>query len=155
MAVPVELPKLGNTVEECIISAWHKSPGDEVAEGDVLAEVETDKATFEVTAPAAGTLLATFFTEGDLVPVFTTLCVLGAPGEDPEPFRPGAEGGAVAAAAAPAGAAPAAAPVEDSGAPWSPRARRFARDHQMPMVGAQGSGAGGRVVEADARERLA
>ena len=200
MAVPVELPKLGNTVEECIVSAWFKTPGDAVAEGEVLVEVETDKASFEVTAPAAGTLLATFFAEGDLVPVFTTLAVVGEPGEDPEPFRPGATGGGTPAAApaeapadaapaetapaatapaatapaatapaetapadaaapaeAPADAAPAAepAPEPDSGAPWSPRARRFARERGMEQAGPAGSGPGGRVLEADAKDRFA
>jgi len=160
MAVPVELPKLGNTVEECIVSAWFKTPGDALAEGEVLVEVETDKASFEVTAPAAGTLLATFFAEGDLVPVFTTLAVVGEPGEDPEPFRPGATGGGTPAAApaeAPADAAPAAepAPEPDSGAPWSPRARRFARERGMEQAGPAGSGPGGRVLEADAKDRFA
>jgi pyruvate dehydrogenase E2 component (dihydrolipoamide acetyltransferase) len=90
MATPVELPKSGNTVEECVISRWIKQTGDAVAPGDVLAEVETDKATFEITAPVGGSLLATFFPEGALVPVFTTVCVIGAAGEDVEPFRPGA-----------------------------------------------------------------
>src|SRR4029450_8860629 len=90
MATPVELPKSGNTVEECVIGRWVKQAGEPVSPGDVLAEVETDKATFEITAPVGGTLLATFFDEGALVPVFTTVCVIGAAGEDVEPFRPGA-----------------------------------------------------------------
>lgn len=81
MATPVELPKFGNTVEECVIGRWVKHAGDVVSPGDVLAEVETDKATFEITAAVGGTLLATFFPEGALVPVFTTLCVIGEPGE--------------------------------------------------------------------------
>src|SRR5258708_7179304 len=88
MATPVEVPKLGNTVEECLISRWMKRPGDLVAAGDVVAEIETDKATFEVTSPIDGILLGTFFNEGVLVPVFTNLFVIGSPGESADPFRP-------------------------------------------------------------------
>src|SRR4051812_27842790 len=92
MATPVELPKAGNTVEECLIARWLKREGDSVAAGDIVAEIETDKATFEITAPTGGTMLATFFAEGALVPVFTTVCVIGAAGEDVEGFRPDAVG---------------------------------------------------------------
>jgi pyruvate dehydrogenase E2 component (dihydrolipoamide acetyltransferase) len=113
MATPVEVPKLGNTVEECIIGRWVKHAGDAVAPGDIIAEIETDKTTFEVTAPLGGTLLATFFEEGAVVPVFTNFFVIGAAGENAETFRPraGGAGGAAAAttavdAATPATAAP-------------------------------------------------
>src|SRR5579872_6649784 len=98
MATPVEVPKLGNTVEECLISRWAKRKGDRIAAGDVVAEIETDKATFEVTAPIDGTLLETFFDEGTLVPVFTNLFVIGSPGEPTEVFRPGKTGDAPVAA---------------------------------------------------------
>ena len=88
MAIPVEVPKLGNTVEECLIARWVKRKGDNVSAGDLVAEIETDKATFEVVAPVEGTVLETFFAEGALVPVFTNLFVIGTPGEDPAAFRP-------------------------------------------------------------------
>src|SRR4051812_46821784 len=88
MATPVEVPKLGNTVEECIISRWVKLPGDTVSAGDVVAEIETDKATFEVTAPVSGTVLTTFFEEGALAPVFTNLFVIGDSGESVAEFQP-------------------------------------------------------------------
>src|SRR5688572_14914120 len=88
MLTAVEVPKLGNTVEECIVSRWAKRKGESVAEGELVAEIETDKATFEVTAPVAGTLLETYFDEGALVPVFTTLFVIGEPGENTDAFRP-------------------------------------------------------------------
>ena len=96
MAIAVEVPKLGNTVEECLIAKWRKHKGEAVSAGEVVAEIETDKATFEVTAPAGGTLLETFFEEGTLVPVFTNLFVIGEAGESAEAFRP------PSAAAAPA-----------------------------------------------------
>ena len=88
MPTPVEVPKLGNTVEECLITRWAKHKGDLVSAGDLVAEIETDKATFEVTAPIEGTILETFFAEGALVPVFTNLFVIGSPGESIEPYRP-------------------------------------------------------------------
>ena len=164
MAIPVEVPKLGNTVEECLIAKWRKHKGDAVAAGEVVAEIETDKATFEVTAPADGTVLETFFEEGALVPVFTTLFVMGEPGESVEAFRPQ---GAAAGAGAPAKeAAPAAAPdapkadrqvaqpvpAEPSGS-LSPRARRFAAEHDFHPASVTGSGPAGRVLEEDLRKQ--
>src|SRR5215472_7746307 len=88
MALPVEMPKLGNTVEECVLTKWLKQAGEHVSAGDIVAEIETDKATFEVAAPADGTVLVRFFEEGAMVPVYTNLFVLGEPGESFEQFRP-------------------------------------------------------------------
>ena len=114
MAVPVIMPRQGNTVESCIINEFKKHPGDQVAVGDVLFTYETDKAAFEEEAKVAGTLLANFFEEGDDVPCLLNVCVIGNPGEDFEKFRPTENGNpdvaeAAAPAAAPAAAAPAAA----------------------------------------------
>ena len=88
MATPIEMPKLGNEIEECLLAHWRKQPGETVSAGEVLADIETDKASFELTAPAAGTLLAVFFKDGDLVPVYTTVGVVGAPGEPIDQFTP-------------------------------------------------------------------
>jgi len=88
VATPVEMPKLGNTVEQCLLVAWHKRKGDAVCTGDSLAEMETDKATFDLTAPTDGTLLELFFPDGAMVPVFTNVCVIGEPGEAIEGYRP-------------------------------------------------------------------
>ena len=157
MATPVELPKSGNTVEECVIGRWVKQAGDAVSAGDVLAEVETDKATFEITAPVGGTLLATFFPEGALVPVFTTVGVIGAAGEDVEPFRPAAAVGirdsglgitptiAASSVSVPSPQSPVPMPV------LSPRARKFAVEWSFEPAGIIGSGPGGRVLEHDVR----
>src|ERR1019366_5756297 len=106
MATAVEMPKLGNTVEECLLAAWRKQRGDTVTEGDVLAEIETDKTTFELTAPTDGVLLETFFEAGALIPVFTTVCVIGAVGESVEEFR-AATGGSQPDDRALSGSAPA------------------------------------------------
>src|SRR5674476_505176 len=74
---PVEVPKVGNTVEECMVGEWRKHKGDLVTAGEVIAEIETDKTTFEITAPVSGTILEVFFTQGSLVPVSSNLCVIG------------------------------------------------------------------------------
>ncbi len=82
MAKEIVMPKLGNTVESVIIVEWKKNIGDSVAEGEVLCEVETDKATVDVEAEAAGTLLARFFEADDEVEVLKPFAVIGAEGED-------------------------------------------------------------------------
>jgi pyruvate dehydrogenase E2 component (dihydrolipoamide acetyltransferase) len=153
MATPVEMPKLGNSVEECLLSHWAKRPGDSVSEGELVAEIETDKATFEVNAPVSGTLLATFFDEGALVPVFTNIFVIGAPGESVEQFRPdGQSAPAAESVAAPAAVieAPTVA-TPTNGAPYSPRARRFADQNNFHPADVRGSGPGGRILEQDLR----
>ncbi len=165
MATPVEMPKLGNTVEDCLIARWNKRPGEAVAAGELLAEIETDKATFEVTAPLDGTLLEVFFNQGELVPVFTYICVIGEPGESVEPFRPSRAGQPAAAGPAEppaprqAAAAPAAQTSQAAAPPpgavfYSPRARRFAERHGFYPAPAAGSGPGGRVLEADLRRQF-
>jgi pyruvate dehydrogenase E2 component (dihydrolipoamide acetyltransferase) len=149
MAVPVEMPKLGNTVEDCLLARWLKRAGDAVAEGELLAEIETDKATFELTAPAAGTLLGLFCEEGDLVPVFTNICVIGGPGEDIEAFRPKSTERPADLAPQPQRAPLPAAASAPAGGALTPRARRFAREHGLPPEDAAGSGPGGRILEDD------
>jgi pyruvate dehydrogenase E2 component (dihydrolipoamide acetyltransferase) len=91
MATPVVMPKQGQSVETCIITRWFKAPGDRVAKGDVLFSYETDKAAFDMEAPAEGILLDTFFDEGDEVPVLINVAVIGKPGEDIKSFYPAGE----------------------------------------------------------------
>ena len=81
MPTPIIMPKMGNSVESCIIVGWKKAVGDVIAEGDALCEVETDKAVMEVESTAAGTLLGLFFEVGDEVPVKTNIAAVGEPGE--------------------------------------------------------------------------
>src|SRR5215469_9958980 len=157
MATLVEVPKLGNTVEECIVARWCKRPGDKVSVGDIVAEIETDKATFEVAAPVTGTLIATYYDEGALAPVFTSLFVIGEPGESVEP-----SGAGLPACASPPSettsktvyipqaeprARESAAVNGNRAAPYSPRARKFARDHNFHPSAITGSGPHGRVLE--------
>jgi pyruvate dehydrogenase E2 component (dihydrolipoamide acetyltransferase) len=156
------MPKLGNTVEECLLAKWKKNIGDLVSNGEIIADIETDKATFELAAPVDGTLLATFFDEGVLIPVFANVCVIGSPGENVEQYRP------VEQAVLPATPAvmPAVSAGETAGmaglatgstteVTFSPRARRYARDHGFSLPVIRGSGPGGRVIEQDLRDLYA
>jgi pyruvate dehydrogenase E2 component (dihydrolipoamide acetyltransferase) len=165
MATPIEMPKLGNTVEECLLAKWHKHTGDPVAEGELIAEIETDKATFELTAPVGGTLLDIFFSEGELIPVFTNVCVVGAPGESVDAFRPRVESkeSKPASPQIPAATSPMGQKLpsvtdlilprqQEQGsiqAAFSPRAKRFAQEHHFFPEHIQGTGPGGRIMEAD------
>ncbi len=161
MATVVIMPKQGNTVESCIIISWKKKVGEPVAEGEVLCEVETDKALVEVESPATGTLLAHFFPEGADVPVLTNIAAIGEPGEDVSKLRP--DGGSVVSAAEPAPATPAAAAVPaptPAGQPdeilrISPRARKLAKEKGIAVSELQGSGPLGRIVERDVQAAIA
>ena len=91
MAVPVLMPRQGQSVESCILGQWYKSVGEAVSQGDLLFSYETDKASFEEEAKEDGILLATFFEEGDEVPVLTNVAVIGNKGESFDEFIPGGE----------------------------------------------------------------
>ena len=88
MAIPVMMPKQGQSVESCIISQWFKKKGDHVKVGDVLFSYETDKASFEEEAKAEGVLLEIFYGDGDEVPVLCNVAVIGQVGESVEEFKP-------------------------------------------------------------------
>jgi len=89
MAVPVLMPRQGQSVETCILGQWYKTVGEEVSVGDILFSYETDKASFEEEAKEDGVLLATFFNEGDEVPVLVNVAVIGKKGESFDEFMPG------------------------------------------------------------------
>jgi pyruvate dehydrogenase E2 component (dihydrolipoamide acetyltransferase) len=92
MAVPVLMPRQGQSVESCIMGQWYKSVGEEVHEGDLLFSYETDKASFEEEAKSEGILLAIFCEEGDEVPVLSNVAVIGSKDEDIQEFTPGYAG---------------------------------------------------------------
>src|SRR6056297_3055598 len=94
MAIPVLMPRQGQSVESCIMGQWYKSVGDRVSEGDILFSYETDKASFEEEAKEDGILLAAFFEEGDEVPVLTNVAVIGKEGEPVDEFNPQSEAAA-------------------------------------------------------------
>jgi pyruvate dehydrogenase E2 component (dihydrolipoamide acetyltransferase) len=89
MAVPVLMPKQGQSVETCIITKWYKKSGENVKKGEEIFSYETDKASFEQEAPSDGILLEIFYNEGDEVPVLTNVAVIGNKDENIDMFRPG------------------------------------------------------------------
>lgn len=156
MATPVQMPKQGNTVEECLITEWSVKEGDAVKEGDILCVIETDKATFEVESPSAGTVLKCFWADGDLVPVLVNIAVIGEPGEDTDAFAP--ESTAPPAAAPAASPAPSTTPTAAAGdgeERISPRARREAADLGVSTAGLSGSGPLGRIISRDVQAAAA
>src|SRR5690606_12880203 len=84
MATIVELPRLSDTMEEGVIAKWHVAVGDKVKRGQVIADVETDKATMEFESFDSGTVLKLIAAEGESMPIGTPIAVLGKPGEDAE-----------------------------------------------------------------------
>lgn len=82
MAVVVTMPRLSDTMTEGVVATWLKKVGDVVKEGDILAEIETDKATMEFESFNSGTLLHIGIQEGESAPVDALLAIIGAPGED-------------------------------------------------------------------------
>ncbi len=161
MAFVVIMPKQGQSVESCIITEWNKKKGDPVKKGEILFAYETDKASFEEEAAVDGTLLDLFYETGDEVPVLTNVCVIGAPGEPTDAFRPGgtkAETIEVEAKLETIGNKETAetkvtspiSQVPGSGA-ISPRAKNLAEKEGILLDGLTGSGPGGRIIEQDVK----
>jgi pyruvate dehydrogenase E2 component (dihydrolipoamide acetyltransferase) len=165
MATPILMPRQGQSVESCVLVQWAVKKGDVVKEGDIVAQIETDKATFEVPAPAAGVMLDLFFPEGADIPVLTHIAAIGAAGEDCTSLRPGgvatADSGSPnpPAPAQPHGAPPVVSlasmattdAVADTAAGVSPRARKAAAASGVNPASLPGSGPGGRVLERDVK----
>ena len=86
MAIPVIMPKQGQSVETCIITKWFKQKGDRIKTGDLLFSYETDKAAFDVESPADGTLLEVLYGDGAEVPVLANVALLGNEGEAVDSF---------------------------------------------------------------------
>ncbi|HEU5169750.1 MAG TPA: E3 binding domain-containing protein, partial [Gemmatimonadales bacterium] len=153
MPTKVVMEALSPTMEEGRLVEWKKQEGEAVAVGDVLAEVETDKAVMELVARVGGTLLRQSVPAGTTVPVSGEVAVIGEPGEavgppTTESGREPAERGAARRPAPPAAPPPAAA--GDGGrAKASPLARKIAAERGIDLRTVQGSGPDGRVVARD------
>ena len=154
MAVSVVMPALEMAQETGKLVSWKKKSGEAVKKGEILLEVETDKAVVEIEAAADGTLGGVTVKEGDVVPVGQTIAWLLKPGEA-VPAGGGVgtgtsgrkmEAAAPAAAVAPA---PVAAPASVAGARTSPKARRLAREHGVDIATLRGSGPNGEILAAD------
>ena len=98
MAKEITMPKLSDTMTEGLFAGWRKNVGERIERGDIIAEVETDKAVMELEAFASGVLLKTMAKNGELVPVGTVLGLIGEPGEVADAAIASPESSPVAAA---------------------------------------------------------
>jgi pyruvate dehydrogenase E2 component (dihydrolipoamide acetyltransferase) len=156
MASRVVMPKLTDTMEEGVVLKWKKQEGDEVGAGDVLAEIETDKAVMDLEAFSSGTLKKVLANEGETVKAGALIAVIAEPDEDIASVLTEA-GPSVQAAASPPSAQPPAASSaqgavssgEELRQKVSPRARMMAAERGLDLSTIKGSGPGGRIVEQD------
>ncbi|MBO6586031.1 MAG: pyruvate dehydrogenase complex dihydrolipoamide acetyltransferase [Gracilimonas sp.] len=171
MAIKIEMPKLSDTMEEGVIASWNVSEGDKVQAGDIIAEVETDKATMEVEAFDEGTVLKILVGEGDAVPLGGLMAVLGEEGEDISDILDGAgsdsssskeevketassEKEETTSESSSGLTSPKSEPSTDSTSDngrikASPLARNMAEDRGIDLGRVDGSGPGGRIIKAD------
>ena len=178
MAEAIRMPLLSDTMKEGVIAEWHKKVGDTVKADDIIAEVETDKATMEVMPYVDGTLLYIGVEKGKGVPVNGIMAIIGKPGEDFQSILDQEKGGASAAqpAEAPQAAAPAAQPAPAAATPTpvapvatsqpnttpaapvaesddrikaSPLAKKVAEEKGVDIHAIKGSGDNGRVIKRD------
>ncbi|MBP6803294.1 MAG: 2-oxo acid dehydrogenase subunit E2 [Chloroflexi bacterium] len=170
MAEFIVMPKLGFDMREAVLVSWLKGIGEQVTKGEVVAEIESDKATLELEALVTGTVLKQLVNEGAVVPVGAKMAIVGEAGEDISGLAAGDETQAAAqeeapkvdAAAEPA-PAPAAAPVMETavsaefpgGIKATPVARRLAEEKSVDLRRVKGSGPDGRVRRSDVEAYLA
>jgi pyruvate dehydrogenase E2 component (dihydrolipoamide acetyltransferase) len=150
------MPRQGNTVESCIIVRWKAAEGATVAADETVCEVETDKASFDVPAGAAGVLLKILRPEGDDVPVLEPIAVIGQKGEDWRAAAGGAAPAAVSGGLSPPAGGPSPVPMAGGLSPGavSPRARKLATAESLDALLLAGTGPGGRVIERDVAAAL-
>src|SRR5439155_11062538 len=146
LMVAVTLPQLSLSMEDGKVVRWLVADGDRVSAGQPVVEIETDKATIEVEAPAEG-VIRLVAEEGQILAVETTLAEIGA--GDEEELAPVVQLPAPTPAAAAAEAAPAPARSDGRGHIASPAARRLAADRGLDLAGIRGSGPGGRIIARD------
>ena len=156
MPVEIRVPPLGESVVEATVGRWAKKEGDSVRKDEVLVELETDKITVEVAAPADGTLGAVRKQEGDTVGVNELLAEMEAGAAAPAAAQEGRAAsvryeekeGAALPKETPAAA------TATADAPSSPAARAIAAEHGVDMASVQGSGPNGRVTKEDVVRRI-
>jgi pyruvate dehydrogenase E2 component (dihydrolipoamide acetyltransferase) len=172
----VIMPRLSDTMEEGELTRWLKNVGDPVHRGDVLAEIETDKATMDLEAFEEGVLEQQLVSAGTVVPIGQAVAVIGdgsktpaapaetAPEEEPKaaPAKPAAKEAAEAESAAPskereARPEPVAEAATAASGPsrTSPLARKIAREHGIDLATVEGTGPQGRIVRADIEDAIA
>ena len=152
MAIEITVPTLGESVADATVARWIKTTGDAVAADEPVVELETDKVTLEVPAPAAGTLGEILAAEGATVDVGASLAMLN---EGAAPAAPAPEAPAKSAPASPAPASPAPVPAAPAvasaaaGMPLSPAVRRLVEENNLNPAAIRGTGVDGRLTKAD------
>ncbi len=165
MAEIITMPKLGFDMAEGTLVRWVVPPGDQVSKGDIVAEIETDKATVEVESPFSGVLLRQLVKEGEIVPVNTPIAIIAQPGEEVDvasligapPTALPTEAAAVDVSQETPAQTPQALQIEaqlPGGVRASPLARRMAREMHISLTQVKGSGPGGRVTKKDVQDYL-
>ncbi len=168
MAETINMPKLGFDMAEGLLVRWVKQVGENINKGDVLAEIETDKATVEVESSVSGVVLQLIVDQGTVVPVNAPIAVIGAAGEKVESktvdsgpkteAKPSAAQPAPTKASAPSNVSQSETPSTVSGqlsvVKASPLARKIARDNKVDLSHIQGTGPGGRIVRKDIETAL-
>lgn len=176
MAEIITMPRLSDTMTEGVVAQWLKNVGDKVAEGDILAEIETDKATMEFESFNEGTLLFKGLEDGQSAPVDSLLAIIGEDGEDIEAIikdfkieskasqepveQPVKSEPVKTATKAPVPAPAAAAPVATSPAPKvstgrviaSPLAKKLAEEKGIDLNTVAGTGENGRIIKKDVED---
>ncbi len=164
MAETINMPKLGFDMAEGLLVRWVKQVGENINKGDILAEIETDKATVEVESHATGVVLQLIVEQGTMVPVNAPIAVVGQAGEKVDaPAAAAPQKAEVKADAAPATQSqPTAAPAPQTSTSLhtgpvkaSPLAKKVAKDNNVDLATLQGTGPGGRVVRKDVEAALA
>ena len=163
MATSIVMPQMGYDMHEGKVVRWLKKEGEEVTRGEVIAEIETDKATVEYEAYTGGVMAKIVAEEGVAIPVGGLIAVMTAPGEAiPEDILTDAAIASAADSPAPAAAAvealevpipAAAAPADTEEVRASPLARRLAKERGFDLATITGTGPGGRITEADIPEQ--
>ena len=163
MAQFIIMPRQGQSVESCIITAWEKKVGDKISKGDTIFSYETDKSTFDEVSEIDGTLLAILAEDGEDVPCLNNVCIIGEAGEDISAMTEGATTPATAAkteavaeikadTAVPIATTATAAPGEKI--KISPRAKALAVKTNADLAKAAPTGPNGRIIERDVNKLL-
>jgi len=160
MAETISMPKLGFDMAEGLLVRWVRQVGETINKGDVLAEIETDKATVEVESSASGVVLQLIVDQGTMVPVNAPIAIVGKAGEVVSNQSPVISEKKVDEKAAPQSAPivdsvpQASASLETGSVKASPLAKKIAHDQKVDLSNVKGTGPGGRIVRKDIEAAL-
>lgn len=150
MATEILMPQVGQDIETAIIVEWHKKENDTVNKGDVIATVESDKATFDVEAYESGVLLKQLYEEGQEIKVLTPIAYLGEPGESVEeiPSSSGVSQTVVTPDLSVSTVSPEKS-IRSDKVTATPSARRLAKEKGIELKNIRGTGPEGRITKED------